>query len=137
MPKSLKHPAAISEWRDNLRKSSLKLGFQLMLSRPMLEYLCAVADDVLWDRGLNLGGIHFPDNWLASQNSLVKRGLIERKSPEEFAAQYPNRGRIDGPRGEWSTYKLTPAGKAVVELVKLAGVFVEADAAINKKSRRG
>ena len=31
---------------------------------------------------------------------------------------------------------ITPAGRCVVDLLKLAGVFVEADAAINKKARR-
>lgn len=136
MAKMLKHPATDNEWRENLRNHALKFGFHMSLSKAMLEYLCAVADNVMWDRGLYFGNIHLPDNWIASQCSLVKRGLIVRKSEGEFAKEYPDFNKKDSRPGEWSNYKLTPAGKAIIELVKLAGIFIEADAAINKKSRK-
>jgi hypothetical protein len=35
----------------------------------------------------------------------------------------------------YTHWELTPAGAAVVELLKLAGLFVEADAAIEKKAK--
>lgn len=136
MKRTLKHPAKAEEWRESFRKNSMRVGFQISLSKAMLEMLCAIADDVMWDRSL-FWSQHFPDNWIASQNSLIKRGLIERKTDAEFKKQYPNWGiKDDTPRGEWTCYKLTPAGRGVVTLVTLAGMFIESDAAISKKARK-
>lgn len=117
-----------NEWRDKFRASSMKVGFTLNLTRPMLEFLCATADGVLWDRSLYRdAALAAPDNFLASFNALAKRGLVERNLAAHDS---------DAPFGHTTIYVLTPAGKAVVELVKLAGMFVEADAAIEKKARR-
>jgi hypothetical protein len=98
----------------------------------MLEFLCAVADDVQWDRHLYHKTRTAPENWIASERSLEKRGLIERKSPEWFARHKYDTGDFN----ERSCCVLTPAGRVVINLIKMAGIFVEADAAINKKSRR-
>lgn len=132
-PKTIPHPQVAEQWKDRFRGFSMKIGFQLSLSKAMIQFLCATADGVQWDRDL-FADCHQPDNWLASEGSLTKRGLIERIPAEEYKPQHL-RG-CDGPRGEWSCCRLTPAGQAVVGLLKLAGIFVEADAAINKKSRR-
>lgn len=129
------HPAKVEEWRENFKRSSMRIGFTLSLSKTMLEYLCAVADNVQWDRSLYPGNIHVPDNWIACQNALLKRGLIVRKSDEAFHAEYPNLNRMDSPRGEWTWFKLTKAGEHVVALVVMCGMFHESDAAINKKAR--
>ena len=130
--KTLKTPEADEEWKCRLRASSMKIGFVLCLTKTMLEFLCAVADDVQWDRSLYHQNIPFSDNWIASERALEKRGLIQRKSAEWFEANKHNRE----PFCERSTCVLTPAGKAVVELIKMAGMFTEADAAINKKAKR-
>ena len=91
-----------------------------------MEFLCAVADDVEWDRFRS--GPQTPFNFIASEGALEKRGLIERKK--------------DG-RGRWvgqnvyditSTCVLTPAGKLVVELLKITGLFIEQDNAIERKA---
>jgi hypothetical protein len=120
------------EWQANLRNFSMKVGFHLSLSTAMLEMLCATADDVRWDRGLYWKGRTVPENWIASQASLCKRGLIIRKSDQEIdVLKYDQ-----GDHNEWALYRLTPAGDCVVKLLKMAGLFVEADASINKKSRK-
>ena len=138
MKKTLKTPQANDEWKDHLRASSMKIGFSISLSRAMLELLCAVSDGVQWDRALYRLGATVPENWIASQRSLVKRGLIGRKDDDEIEAMRTIRlPQID--REQWyefNYYKLTPAGESVVSLLKMAGMFVEADAAINKKARR-
>jgi hypothetical protein len=133
MRERVKHLEEGEEWRTAFRSSSLQVGFLLKLSRPMLEYLCAVADDVTWDRGLYWGE-GTTENFLATSASLVKRGLIRRKSPKLVDAQLHGKNRVADRRFQFD--ELTPAGKAVVELVKLAGVFVEADAAIEKRHER-
>ena len=122
----------VGTWQDTFRAYSMRIGFQLSLSKAMLEMLCAVADDVQWDRRLYHQGSHCPENWIASTCSLVKRGLICRKDQEWL----DNHKHDPHPQGEWCCYQLTPAGQCVVDLVKLAGIYVEADAAINKKARR-
>lgn len=128
----VRHPRAEEQWRDAFRSFSLRVGFHLSLTKPMLEFLCAVADGVQWDRSLYFSERPVPDNWIASERALEKRGLIARKAQGEL----DSRKYEDRPPGEWCCCVLTPAGKAVVELVKLAGLFVEADAAINRRSRR-
>lgn len=142
MPRGIKkvvqHPATKELWRESFRNFSMKIGFTLSLSKTMLEYLCAVADDAQWDRSLYWSNGHWPDNWLASQRSLEKRGLIQRK-PEDAInekMQQAFRGEREGEKWyEWNHYELTPAGECIVTLLKIAGMFVEADAAINKKHR--
>lgn len=113
------------DWKEQFRAATLKLGFTLALTKPQLEMLCAVADDVVWDRSL-FGTRGFQDSWGVSERALSKRGLIRRKPVTKRAAE----------AGEQSCCELTPAGELVVEMVKLSGMFVEADAAIAKKSRK-
>lgn len=113
---------SMPDWAVNLRSNVLKFGFDLHLSRSMLEFLCAVADDTYWDRTLTQGGIHEPDNWIATGFALTRRGLIVRKPP--LLRSEPMR------ECHWS---LTPAGELVVSLVKMAGIFVEACTAAAKR----
>lgn len=102
----------------------MRSSFCLALTQPMLEFLCATADGVSWDRRLYRAdwGIARPDNWLASGGALIKRGLITRRQAipvtEDFIISH---------------YILTPAGRALVELLKVTGIFVEADAATVKR----
>ena len=114
----------------------MKQSFNLSLTQMMIEFLCAVADNVRWDRG-NVCDIHRPDNWLVAEACLIKRGLVrcKRDDPgqqEKWAEQM----RKEGDRISESCVELTPAGKAVVELFKVTGIFVEADNAIIKKARK-
>jgi len=113
-------------WKDNFKSYVMRTNFYLGLTRPQMEFLCAVADDVEWDRFRS--GPQTPFNFIASEGALEKRGLIERKK--------------DG-RGRWvgqnvyditSTCVLTPAGKLVVELLKITGLFIEQDNAIERKA---
>lgn len=131
----IQHPAAAETWKDRLRNFSMKIGFSLAVSKSMLEYLCAVADDVKWDKYLYHYGQALPENWIASENSLIKRGLIERK-PQDVIDQWKYQDEDKHPFAERSCCQLTPAGECVVKLLKMAGLFVEADAAISKKARR-
>jgi hypothetical protein len=116
------------EWKDNFKSYSMRTNFYLGLTRPQMEYLCSVADDVEWDRFQS--GPQTPFNFIASEGALVKRGLIRRKK--------------DG-RGKWVTgnvfditavCELTPAGKLVVELLKITGLFIEQDNAIMRKAAK-
>lgn len=118
--------------QDNFRSASLKAGFGLALTRPMCEFLSAVADGVVWDRAKYGSARAFPDNFLATSASLFKRGLI---APKPEAEREANRMRPDDRLYEWTHWQLTPAGEHVVGLLKLAGLFVEADAAIDKRAK--
>jgi hypothetical protein len=123
----------MKKWQSDFTRYAMRTTFQIHLTRPMLEMLCAVADDVVWDRGV-LGAartttLGAPDNFIASAGALEKRGLIEKKQHRAFE--------------NWSSvfeiksfHILTPAGKAVVELLKVAGVFAEADNALERKARQ-
>lgn len=127
-------------WQDDFRNSSLRTTFSLNLSRPMLEYLCATADNVTWDRGIYRNSLT-PNNWLATETALQRRGLCVRKSREEIDKESSRLDRTDGGIAslafyEMSCCKLTPAGQQVVELLKLAGIFVEQDVATAKKKRK-
>ena len=125
-------PIQNDEWKMRFASNSMRSTFCLTLTQPMLEFLCAVADQVSWDRALyfqSIGGAK-PDNWSATSTALIKRGLIESK------------GRLE--HRNWTTWEeacqdtqwvLTPAGDKMVELLKVTGIFVEADAAILKKAR--
>lgn len=118
-------------WQEDFRRATFRTGFNLSLSQAMIEFLCAVADDVRWERGMYGPNIHQPDNWVATEASLTKRGLIVRKSQEE-SAKYRENGT---PYPECCFCKLTPAGAALVQLFRVTGVFVQSDAAINKAAR--
>jgi len=111
------------EWAERLRSSVLKFGFNMNLSTAMLEFLCAVSDNVRWDRNLK-SSIHAPCCWLVTEAALTKKGLVVRKV---------KRDDTDGPILLQNMCEPTPAGQHVVELIKLAGIFVEHAEAAAKK----
>lgn len=119
-------------WQDAFRSCSVKAGFHVGLSRAMVEFLSAVADDVCWDRSKWGACQPFPNNFIATSASLVKRGLVVQK-PE--SVRESRKMPRDDELFQWSSFELTDAGRHVVELLKIAGFFVEADAAIEKRSR--
>lgn len=123
-----------ADWKGAFRQTTMRTTFNLQLSQPMIEFLCAVADRVEWDRMLYFqsGGIHRPDNHIAASRALEKRGLIC------IDPTYDHQQRTD----TWeeacgrTNWQLTPAGEHIVALFKATGIFVEADAAIIKKAKR-
>lgn len=122
-------PISQEVWKQNFRTSCMKIGFGLNLSKTMLEYLCAVSDDAVWDRALYWSN-GCPESFICTENCLQKRGLIQRKPQAEI-------DKLRHVPGRQCVCELTPAGRLVVELVKLSGMFVESDDAIGKKSKRG
>lgn len=118
------------DWKAAFHSHTMKTSFALALTQPMLEFLCATADGVHWDRRLyyRQWGSARPDSFLTSAAGLVKRGLIERLP----------RSQIEGVKYEelhlHAHHRLTPAGAALVELLRVTGVFVEADAAAEKRA---
>src|SRR6516164_1563635 len=101
MPRGYPKPKIVKadllpDWQVNLRKSSMKVGFHLSLSRSMLEFLCATADGVHWDRSLYHHDMITPENWIASSCALIKRGLIERLTREEIDAQDRSQDHVEG-----------------------------------------
>lgn len=117
------------------KSATMRTSFCLSLSQPMIEFLCAVADDVEWDRS-QFHTIHRPDNPWAPFRALEKRGLVipkpddERRTTSEILQMPANR------LCEYSHWKLTPIGQSVVQMLKVAGIFVEADAAITRRARK-
>lgn len=119
------YKAPPEDWRAAFRSSVMRTGMILSLSQPMLEYLCAVADNVVWDRQLQGGStLAHPCNSIATAASLEKRGLIRRR---------PDYNVEDAAQHRESHCELTEAGRTVVELLKSVGVFIEADAAIERR----
>lgn len=127
-----------TEWLNNFKAFTLRPNFVLALSRSMIEYLCAVSDNVHWDRATyGMRTVHAPDNWFSTSKSLVKRGLIVRKPQEEISAASKKYQAANWSAEEcFSCYDLTPAGKAVTNLLKITGMFIEQDTAMVKKLRR-
>ena len=118
-------PAPPADWRAAFRSTVMRTGMCLSLTQPMLEFLCAVADGVYWDRGLQCSSsLAKPCNSIVTGASLEKRGLIRRKSDAEIKS----RQDYD------SHHTLTEAGEAVVGLLKVVGVFIEADEATRRKN---
>lgn len=123
-------------WQDAFKASTIRAGFGLVLSRAMAEFISAVADGVHWDRSKYGSAQPYPDNFLATAAALIKRGLINEK-PRQQADDERNEAHRRDELWTYTQWQLTPAGVCVVELLKLAGLFVEADAAIEKKHRKG
>lgn len=120
------------DWKSAFQGHAMRSSFCLALTQPMLEFLCATADGVHWDRKLyyrQWGGAR-PDSFIASGRSLVNRGLIERLQYSEIQDQPKSDPEL------YAHYRLTPAGSAVVELLKVSGIFIEADAAVTKRAKR-
>lgn len=122
-------------WQNNFKASCLRVGFRLGLSRAMCEFLSAVADGVQWNRASLGGASPEPDNFLATSRGLILRGLIERKPRAEVDEYMKGRGSSRYDLYNWSFYALTDAGQHVVALLKLANIFVEADAVSERKAR--
>lgn len=110
-------------WREAFKGCMTRVSFELKLTRAMLEMLCALSDEVAWDRRA-YGGLHYPDNFMATNHALTRRGLIERREPQKVR---------DGMPPPW---KLTPAGVAAIEMLRVGGLFIEAEAARTKLSKR-
>lgn len=132
----------MTQWQIKFQRNTNRTCFNLLLSRTMIEYLCAVAGDVYWDRHFyNTDRQHFPDNWIATERALLERGLIDEKptvkayrSAEKKHKKQGKYDYYDGWHIKWDEacggsyhqkYCLTPAGAALVELFKVAGMFVE------------
>jgi len=113
------------DWQDAFKSCMTRVMFELKLTRAMLEFLCAISVDVHWDRRA-FGGLTYPDNWIATERALEKRGLIQRKPPREVS-------KLTGP-----PWLLTPVGVSVVEMLKVGGLFIEAETAKKQlAARRG
>lgn len=113
------------DWQDAFRSQMTRVTFNLMLTRPMLEFLCAAAEDVHWDRQA-FGHLGYSDNWMATERALTKRGLVVRGKPRKVNQD----GRLPPP------WELTPVGAAVVEMLKVGGLYIEAQAAADKLQAR-
>ena len=109
------------DWREAFRGCMTRVMFELKLTRAMLELLCATADNAHWDRRA-FGGLNYPDNWISTERALTKRGLIYRTPPRPVRKD----GHIEIP---WA---LTPVGVSVVEMLKVGGLFIEAEEAAKK-----
>ena len=116
----------MSDWKEQFRGYSMRTNFCLGLTRTQMQFLCAVADDVMWDRW-NFGSVHMPDNFIASETALEKRGLIQRKPPRDKHKRWNNVYELT------HFCELTPAGKLVVELLKLTGLFIQSDFAVERQ----
>jgi hypothetical protein len=116
----------VADWREAFRATVMRTGLNLALTQPMLEHLCATADGVMWDR-FGTSSLGRPDNWLATEQSLTKRGLIRRR----VDLRSPSHGTGD------SVCELTEAGTAVIALLKCTGIFVEADRSIERQGGKG
>ncbi len=116
-----REPVPAPNWQDAFRSTVMRTGLHLALSQGMLEFLCATADGVLYDRfGTRAFGVG--DNYLTIRRALEKRGLIRDR-----VAKY----KSDGMQAHT---ELTEAGQHVIALLRCCGVFVEADNAIKKRS---
>lgn len=106
--KYVRREPEIKDCRAAFRASVMRTGLALVLTQPMLESLCAIACNVRRDRALHFNalGSAKPDNFIATNAALAKRGLIDCE------------------------HKLTPIGSKVIELLKEAEVFVMPDAAL-------
>ena len=123
--------APVSDWRDAFRSCMTRVTFRLVLTRPMLEFLCATAADVRWDRRA-FGGLTYPDNWIATEHALAKRGLVVRKPPQAIEKA---KRKKDAILSFWP-WMLTPAGESVVQMLKVGGLYLEPHEAVEKMSKR-
>ena len=120
-----------SNHQDEFKAATFRTNFQLHLSQAMIEYICAVDEDVQWDRA-QFGGLYKPDNFIATSAALMKRGLIARKTQADLDKSDNGEGCF-----EWNRFKLTEIGEALVNLFRVAGIFVQSDNGLAKKLRRG
>lgn len=116
------------DWREKFRRNGTRITFRLMLTRPMLEMLCALSENVHWDRQRH-GSILYPDNFLGTEHALTERGLVQRK-PLRIVNGYTEVKEGEPP------IELTPAGRSLVDLLKVGGFYIEAKAAAEKMAAR-
>ena len=62
-------------WASDFQNSTMRTAFNLHLSQPMIEFLCAVADDCQWERS-RYHNIHMPDNFISTSTALAD-GRVE------------------------------------------------------------
>jgi hypothetical protein len=62
-----------------------RIGFDLKLSRPMMEFLCACSDDVEWDRR-RFPCLYEPDNWIATESVVFRVVIIPHKELHKWSA---------------------------------------------------
>jgi hypothetical protein len=133
MPKTIRPKPDIdqpADWVEAFRSQMTRVSFQLMLTRPMLEFLCACADDVHWDRS-RYGSLGYMDNWIATEFALTRRGLVVRRPPQVVKSiRHDHAGFVPPP------WELTPAGRAVVDLLKVGGLFIPAQEVADRAAAR-
>lgn len=122
-----------SAWQDNFKSSALRVGFKMSLTRAMCEFISAIADGVHWNRTALGAASADPDNFIATSRALVLRGIIERKPDAEIEAE---RNESRNHFWSWTHWRLTPAGEHVVQLLKLADMFIEQDMAEVRRLRK-
>jgi hypothetical protein len=113
-------------WRRSFKSSSLKLGFSLSLSRPMLEYLCMLSTNMLWDTSI-FGTSSLPDRFVGAEKALLKRGFIERAPQGRDMGcgnTFEDELRVRFADDEDCWCRLTPVGEKVVELLHMTGAFL-------------
>lgn len=118
------------QWQQAFLANTTRIGFKLIMTQPMLEMLCATASDLKWDRWW-LHNILMPCNWLATEHALTARGLVLRKSVEANKARMQTDAGMVQP-----CIELTPAGEAVVAMLKVGGLFIEAKEAKRRMMKR-
>lgn len=130
----MKRKQVDNSWREKFKSNTTRVSFQLVLTRPMLEFLCATADDTHWDRSAFGGSLTVPDNWSTTEHALTRRGLIRRKTLEEIDAM--RRTKKFAELVATSNCELTPAGRAVCDLLKVGGLFLEQKEALRRMDAR-
>lgn len=133
---------AEADWQLRFRNFNVKVGISLTLTKPMIEQLCAIAQDVRVDAfwaylhgtvSSQSASYHF-----ASADSLVKRGLVIDLHAQPHLRLVPERNHATLPDGmpdlRDNRYQLTPAGECVVQLLKVVGLFHDADQAIARRN---
>lgn len=128
------------------KASCLKAGFYLSLTAPMIEALCAFAENTRPDRWWDYVRKNNHTGDALSVNALLKRGLIwDRAGTPEWEAELaPHHARARArfrPIAEEepdlpSRYHLTPIGEALVQMLVAGGVYVQSDQAARRKVRR-
>lgn len=131
-------------WQEKFLNNTQRSLFRILLTQPMIEFLSAISDDCEWDRRYyKSDAVLYPDNWLATQRALEERGLIEEKPAvlkarkertklEREAAKkglryYHGHELSKAAGGDYHPlWQLTPAGKQLVELFKVTGMFRKA-----------
>lgn len=100
-------PPKRHDWREHFSAYTTSTAFSLQISKYQCALLCAIEDGT-WSTWWTTGPRnHFYGMFLA----LDRRGLVER-----------NEEHYSDPRWTGWRYRLTPAGKHVLALLRLAGL---------------